>query len=202
MQNEIQQGRYNGILHKLFDMKEGAPSPTLATDVFPGITLENDRPEWHFLGGEAYGVAGQSLAAVAASYASIVIWNPIGSGIITIVERLTYWGGAAGIGDIRQYTGTPAGYTNINRHPRDSRAGWTTVGQGTPTTRVAYAVSAGVDGNVVGRLPIGVAYVPYELTEPWVLSPGFALLLIGPLNTAFGANLWWRERALSPSESR
>ena len=50
--NEIQVGRFNAVLHKLLDMKEGAPAPQLSGDVIPTLVLENDRPEWIFLGAE------------------------------------------------------------------------------------------------------------------------------------------------------
>jgi len=58
MVNEIQVGRFNGILHKLLAMKEGAPAPTLAPEILAAIVLEADRPEYAFLGGTQLGIGG------------------------------------------------------------------------------------------------------------------------------------------------
>lgn len=64
--NEILTGRYNALLHKLLVMKDGAPAPTLGTDISPGLTLESDRPEWLWLGGEMMAVGMLRAGAVAA----------------------------------------------------------------------------------------------------------------------------------------
>ena len=88
MQNEIQGGRLNSILHKLLNMAEGSPSPTLATDVFPMLALEVDRPEWHFLGGERLGWARWYLGGTAAQYSHVGLRNPAGSGVLLVVDRI------------------------------------------------------------------------------------------------------------------
>lgn len=201
MLNEIQVGRYNGILHKLLDMKEGSPSPTLASDLFPTICLEGERPEWAFLAGDRLGLAGTSIAGTAGQYVSIVLWNPTGSNILTVTELIEYWGAAGFVGDIRYYDADPPGYVALNRYPRDSRTGWATA-IGTTATRVSWASSAGVDGNLVARLPMAVALEKYTITQPFILKPGRALILVGGLAQQFGVNFYWRERALSPSETR
>jgi hypothetical protein len=87
--NEIQVGRYNGVLHKLLDIKDGAPAPQLAADIQPGLILENDRPEWKFLGGEHLCAGVGRRSATALQFSTVWLWNPMPSrGVIIVVEKV------------------------------------------------------------------------------------------------------------------
>jgi hypothetical protein len=201
MLNEIQIGRLNGLLHKLLDMKEGAPAPTLATDVFPMLVLESDRPEWLFLSGQRMCGALRQTAATVGQYSHAGLWNPAGSGVLAVVREITIWpvavdlyfalekGSAkkdtAGVGVILDTRGWP-----------DSTHYQSTVYPYSYTN----AVATGFSFAFIRTLASGV---PMQLTHPIVLGPGTNLLVRpSAANTAINVNFKWMERPLAPSETR
>jgi hypothetical protein len=195
MQNEIQTGRWNAILHKLLSMKEGAPSPTLATDVFPTVVLESERPEWSYLAGERLCFGRWSDAAVAGNYSAVGLRNPVGSGVLVVCEAIDIFVGATS----QWYIGMRSNSTVDAANPgfcRDSRlATQKAVGEVTERTQVAVPV-----------YPMYKAIVLVSTTahyrEPIILSPGWEILCHALANTEIQGNFSWRERALEPSETR
>jgi hypothetical protein len=85
--NEIQVPRFNLALAKLLNMKEGAPAPTLASDVSPGICLENDRFEWLFLGGQLPLIGNLQSVATAAVNSRVRI-RCIMPNVLLVVEKM------------------------------------------------------------------------------------------------------------------
>jgi len=198
MQNEIQVGRFNAILSKLTGIT-GAPSPVMATDVFPMLALEVDRPEWSFLGGERLGWMRWTDAAVAANYSSVGIRNPANSGVLVVIERIEAHISAAGqwfVG-VRANTTVDASGTCLARDSRFVAAGYNTTAQyveRTQATQPAYpayglAVAA---NNTISRHEV-----------PIVLSPGYEVMVWPQtVNVAIYASFAFRERILNSSETR
>lgn len=196
MRNEIQVGRYNGVLHKLLGMPEGAPSPTLATDVFPMLALEVDRPEWKFLGGERLCGGRMTDGNVAAQYSHVGLRNPAGSGMLVVVQKILIGFAANGA----MYVALRAISTADNiyaTYTRDSR--WpgllgsakiidhtTAVAQGTPYAYIR-----------------GLANTTAQLTDPYVLHPGYDLLVRNAaVNVQVDCSFMWTERGFEPNETR
>jgi len=195
MQNEIQVGRFNGILSKLLGIT-GAPAPVSATDIFPMLALEVDRPEWHFLGGERLCQMRWQDAAVAANFSSVGLRNPEGSGVLIVVESITMWFAAnaqAYIG-VRANTTIDASYPGRSRDTRNAAAN--AVGllvERTQATAPAYQTS-----HVVA-----LASTLVRDDTPWILTPGYELMTWpAAQNVAQTTTFNWRERHLEPSETR
>lgn len=87
-QNELQGGAgVNLVLSKRFKIGE-APAPFMASEIFPTFVVENDRPEFHFLGGSRlWGISGTDLA-VAAQFSAVGVQNPLNSGLISVVKEV------------------------------------------------------------------------------------------------------------------
>lgn len=197
--NELQVGRYNGILHKLLDMKEGAPSPQLAGDIQPVLVLEADRPEWKYLGGEYLCLGYGRVSATNIPHAHLQ--NDQGAGVLVVLEKFVVSCSAAGeiFGGHRDGLvggGSQAFAEYTFRDSRLSRAADVTA-----ATVVTYdnAASQLTVPNVYARV---LANTPYTFDIPVVLQPGDGFLVRGPTGATFGVTFVWRERYLEPSELR
>src|SRR6266566_558458 len=83
--------RYRELLYKLISEDLEFPPP--------GFILENDRPEWSFLKDELLWQAQPvAVAAVAAQFGFLQIFNPFGSGRIVVVTGFSLNKAAAGFG--------------------------------------------------------------------------------------------------------
>jgi len=196
MQNEIQVGRYSALLHKLLDMKEGAPSPTLATDIFPVMVLETDRPEWKFLAGERLCFMRWYDNATAGEYSVIGIRNPAGSGVLLVTESILVAPNAAGDWSMGIRGNTTVDATNPGR-TRDTRtAAQTTTGQIIELTQVGVPAYPMYQGSIL-------ANDPWLFEVPVVLTPGWELVIWpGAQNVSMECSFAWRERPLESSETR
>ena len=206
--NEIQVGRYNAILHKLLDMKEGAPAPQLGGDIVPAIVLESDRPEWSFLGGMRNCIGGIWRAGGGATlYSKQALVNPVGSNVLAVIDMVSVHSLSNGRIALQYLSNGVALIGTTNRQLNiDSRSGWVG-GFGTnPTCQVRFEESVGptVPGNafVEWSLPTsgsGQQNIPLNM----VIGPGHGLVLIDQvLNQAMNTFWVWRERVLEPSETR
>lgn len=201
--NEIQVGRLNAILHKLLDMKDGAPAPQLAGDIVPTIVLEQDRIEWLFLGGQIPMIGNKILAAGGAgTFTNIALTNPAGSNVVCVCE-----GWAINVGAAATYRGTLAagritgGAVGTNRS-RDGRYGGA----------IGACFVEGANGSIVSEMTaLSGPYWQYRVntnvndrtSHQFVIPPGYTLdLEHTTTNQAMTGTFWWRERAIEPSELR
>lgn len=194
--NEIQVGRYNAVLHKLLSMKEGAPSPLLAPEIFPMLMLEGERPEWLWLGGIGLGIRRELRAADVGNFSYLALQNPVASGAILAVESLM--SNIAKASYRIQFAPAPLGNESKGAQ-MDTRAGLfpnvvTAVGEG------ANNVAVALPGTRLATVTLLEA-VPYPW--PFILTPGTALVVGGiVVNQAVEVLFRWRERVFEPSESR
>lgn len=206
--NEIQVGRFNAILHKLLDIKEGAPSPQLSGDISPTIVLEHERPEWKFLGGERNCRGGLWRAAGGAgTYNKQGLFNPVGSGVIAVCRTVWAVGQATNrLGIQKMANGVAMTGTTTAPTIMDSRSRWTFAAEVKPTCQVRYEETA--NSTTPGTLftewnlsstTIGLEPLPLNI----VLTPGYGFGLIN-----LAANNWlacqfdWYERNIEASEER
>jgi hypothetical protein len=202
--NEIQVGRYNGILHKLFSMKEGAPAPTLAPEVSAGFTLESDRPEWAFLAGDRLCAAWGNGGPAPGQTQKYALRNPVNSGVIAVVTKVKVW--ASATAPITFSVGLtsapfPGGWTGFLSTFRDTRLGGFA---GAPTTCQMVGISsAGAFLVLFADVFRGAINTQPETTTPYILAPGTALVVEDlTANLADQATFEWRERALDSAETR
>ena len=195
MQNEIQVARYSGLLHKLLDMKEGAPSPTLATDIFPMLALESDRPEWAFLAGERLCFMQWHDAAVVAEYSSLGLRNPVASGVLVVVESMNVMIATGGYA-LGMRGNSTVDAANPGR-TRDSRT-------------AAQATAAQMVERTQGTVPAYPMWTGAVISNtngfsefPVILTPGWELMIWNAtVNSNITVAFTWRERALGSSETR
>jgi hypothetical protein len=202
MVNEIQVGRVNAILTKLLSMKEGSPSPVLAPEVLPVVVLENDRPEYVFLGGGKLCAGGLEQAAVALERPFVQLFNPVGSGVLLVVHYAKF-----------ESTTTQQIQVGLSRTPATTNP----AGAAGPRDLRGVAIgSLGVVGQMRSQTStlaqpafyliydhVHVNFEPGFLPFPIILDPGSGLLISGTTNaTNMRASFAWTERALESSEQR
>lgn len=194
--NEIQVGRWNSVLHKLLAMKEGAPSPLLAPEVFPVVVLESERPEWAFLGGEKLCVGQISRAADVGNFSFVYFVNPIDSGTLAVITAVL----SNDPDNTHLFSSGTGVVATAFGAQLDSRSGVfpTTIAS---TSGFASGVAVARPGTPLTFLWMlrGVAYTMF----PIILSPGAFLNIAGNVvNRSLNITFHWRERILEPSESR
>lgn len=205
--NEIQVGRFNGVLHKLLDMKEGAPAPSLSSDVIPTLCLENDRPEYKFLGGERLAAGVSDLVATAGQQAYARLRNPANSGVLCILEQAIITVAAStDIVEIRIQTESQAFSATGLKAARDRRMAAALGGGGDAVTCIVETLSSAVTvGALVGRVRLDAAagFQPLVYNVPWVLGPSDSITFRSQTAANRLIVSWsWRERVLERSETR
>jgi len=194
----LQVGRYNAVLHKLFSMKEGAPAPQLEGSLQAAIILENDRPEYKFLGNEFLMAGSRQQGNVAAQVSVGQLFNPAGSGVLCVLEEFSW--DFSGTTTLLAGIVTTALVTVGTKAFRDSRQA-IIAGQGACQVFGSNSVATGL---ITPQLRIrGVADVAQTVRIPFVLSPGngFQIESTGS-NVIMRYYFAWRERHLEPSETR
>lgn len=200
--NEVQVGRFNAMLYKMFSMEEGSPAPQLTGEIIPAVILENDRPEYKFLGGEHLMTVGAQITSAVSNFAQLQLYNPAGSGALVILEQIEFCLASAGLWGIYVTQTELAGGapTSLTTFKRDSRFGGATAAGG--VANVAITTHTAIVG---ARLFVArdAANATNARRFEYVLSPGYGLTLTTVnTNIDVGANIQWRERFLEQSESR
>lgn len=175
----------------------GAVAPGVAPELFPCVVLENDRPEWHYLGGG--GIFGRSSSAgVAAGGAgvrsSVQIVNARRDNLVIVESIEMATAATALVASVIRYgvDVLPFG-TAVSGVPRDSRM----FGRGSSATVVIDNTLAAAAGSTIYN-----TLTPMKLPLPVVLAPGDALYC-APVADNTAITIWafgWRERKLNPSE--
>lgn len=200
--NEILVGRFSGILHKLLNMKEGAPSPQLSPEIMPVIALEMDRPEYDFLGGTRRGAAsGSAQSSAAAKYQQMSVVNPVGSGVLAVVDAIVFANTArAVVCDVRLGCAVGAAVAGTSRNT-DLRYGSQALACNVFSEEVAAltgVVCYRLRGAQNTTLPVGLTFV---------LGPGNSVFFTD-IGASAGAgeiiqlSAAIRERPLESSETR
>lgn len=195
--NEIQVGRYNRLLQKLFSMKGPAPAPQLSSEIFPMLLIEQFGVESRYLvGWDRFGLRIVQAGAVGLT-TSFRFRNPGGSNAIAVVEKLTYSSNLAGRLDIFNLL-TDVDLAAIALSNRlDSRG-----------RAASTVVPSSGNGSAGGTLVFGaenLVSTPYELVtfenQEVPLLPGQQLeVRTSNLNAALTVATFWRERYLEDSE--
>ncbi len=198
--NELQGGSgVNLILSKRFKVGE-APAPFMASELFPMVGLELDRPEWKFLSGERLCGFGATLVATSSQHSSVGLENPTDSGMILVVESILLAAiqGVVTIFDLRMDNGfTPD--TRGQGVFLDSRLGDSTAA--VPTGRSLFFTSAGAQPGLGFRRVIVEANASVLVPIDVVLGPGGQLWLTQTAqNQQIVFSPLWRERAAEPGE--
>ena len=156
------------------------------------------KPEWAFPRGELLWSVNPSQAAVVAEFSQVGIRNPVGSGLIIVIDEIEIVGPAV-VGAMEERlaastvvdaTGSPS--CRDTRRPPTSGANVQTVSfANAAAARLGFLLAThALNANLWNRYPVEV-----------VLTPGFDFY-VGPslVNTAISCNFWGRERFAFPGE--
>lgn len=202
--NDLQFGQQlNEILRRRFGVQE-QPAPVMATEFFPNVILEAERPEWLYYATERRSSGHAFDAAVAGQFSHVGLQlGPGDTEIMLTVERIL-------ISDAVGNRSFVIGWSNnaalidvaFNGTPMDSR--WNdpnpTTGRGAIVllTQVATGVAATEEMALFQTPGIGTFEVPIS---PVVIGSPNILYIRGNLaNEPVGASFVWRERRLGPYE--
>ncbi len=187
--NEMQEGGYNEVLSRRFNMKISAPAPALVPEVGAGIIVENDRFEWGFLKREnAYSLQGFQAAVVGQK--SFVRLSNISSNTIAVIDSLTLntgtllWARSTIVGAL--------GGVGLNPRPTDFRNRQSSALQCALGTTVGDPVNEGVIGEQlnVGHRPLNLVIAPNSELMFWQFT----------VNATLALTVTYRERSVSSSE--
>jgi hypothetical protein len=195
MFNEINEGGLNQILTRRLGMQGGASAPGVAPEVFPVLTLENDRPEWGYLKGERTCGKYDAVNAVAGQFSIAQLYLPSTSNEVAVITNIQRHTGADfSIARLVGIGGGLGGFAARTTATRDFR--W----NGERTSLILERTN-----NVAlpTRFPdlFGFTAVQTSFTEPIVITPGTGLGLFGiAVNTTIVFSVQWRERPANPGE--
>lgn len=173
----------------------GLPAPTVAPEMFPVISLENDRPEWGFLKGERHMTGFYQGGPTVGNFEGVELRNPAGSGVIVVVNRIVTIAAA----DTRYYrAAAPIAGLLGGTAPMDLRDPM----PGANINGIATIAGAAAPGLPPGGLMRRVEQGGYvEHRENWVLPPNTALqVYVGATNLLLTCWFNWTERGAQPGE--
>ncbi len=174
--NETLAGRFNEVIRRLHQVKQ-TPAPQISPEIFHGIILENDRPEYHSLHGGFLWAMRRVSGAVALNFSNVGIRNPTGSGLLVVVENISVDNAGAVTQAYNLRTRAQGTFASTaTSFFRDSRRGF---GGNCPVLVCDDNTTTGAFGSgpletitVLG----GQSGEPF-LSTPYVLTPGFELIV-------------------------
>lgn len=180
-------------LRAIVGVQGSNPLPELA-DISGLVTLEDDRPEWRLAGTELFGWGRESQAAVAAQFSWVALRNPVGSGVVAVLEAYKNESTAAYM-NVNYNLGTaplPGVGGATSGRPRDSRAAVVLA------CDTAFGASAAAVGDGPGWFVAasGGEYLASDMGY-WVLGPGSAIVFRSTIvNVLVTGAFHWYERPI------
>jgi len=166
-------------------------------ELFPVIDVENLNAELSRLSGWRLGIGAIQQNALAANFNLCQLFNPVGSGMLMVLERVDY---RSGVAQNIRYGSTATALTNGTAANvlRDTREGILVqpVGQVRDVQQVGGFATQGI--------LVCEAAVSFPLQDKYglyVLAPGTGVTFAATtLNTTTTTSFQWRERVAEPAE--
>jgi len=203
--NEINVGRYGKILGKILGLRERNPSGEIATEIFPNITLENDRPEWLFLANERLCRAGDEQSGVAGQVSACALTANVNTNVLGVVDHFLISTNSAQLIQVGLAAALLATVNNCRildaRDPKyvNDDPLQCTLQSSKSTTATTFLSANRTIAEI--RLPTNGTM---RFDGPFILFGGPASTSIvvqgTTANTAIGVSWAWRERTIDPSE--
>jgi len=195
---ELQQARYDQLLRRVGDLKgPGSKVNDVLTELFPVLSVEDLPLEHMVLAGWRKAFITVARTAGVGDVVAANLFNPAGSGVIAVVERVEWIIGAADLVDLDIVQATLTGGQTKGLF-LDTRLGGDRLSTLFATTQTAAATDA-----IYRRLTqADELNFLSERNGLFVLSPGngvqigYAVVTNASLNVVF----FWRERTAEPSE--
>lgn len=195
-------GRFNRWVEKFFNIKQAGASVTGVEDsIRPVAPLFLGQEDRYIQGWNRFAVT-TTAPAVAANTTAVEILNPVGSGIIAVIEKLNALPGAV---ELCQWALQPLATSLTTAVPltisrldgRGNKNAVCQISQGTTPIPGAGGLPA---FRMLATTTGNTEFVATINQEP-ILMPGDGLLVIGELvNTQLSVAFMWRERVLESSE--
>jgi hypothetical protein len=203
--NEILAGRFNRALQKVFGIKGPPAVPQLAGEISPSLPMFWGREARYLEGWNRFGVGAVVAAGGAGNRAAVRIRNPVGSGVVVVVEKITISASLQDFPIVTLGAATDLGGVITVNSGFDNR--------GAPTP-VAIMSSSGAAVFLGFQIWQGAAAANFTLDviqtdiQEFPLLPqatvalgnGAITVYSGVLNQAINVAIWWRERVLEDSE--
>lgn len=195
---EIQQNRYDQLVRRVNNIvSPGSMVNDSLNELFPTIDVETLNAELSYLSGWRLAFGSTNQPALAANNNLTQLFNPVGSGMIVVLERIDVQDGTAQI--IRYGLSTTA-LTNLtaNEALRDTRTGILPI----PVAQCRDVQQVGSIAQFgMFFLRASINFSMADKRGLFVLSPGtgvtFATTVV---NNALLFSYQWRERVAEPSE--
>jgi len=197
--SQIQQGRYDGLLRRVADLKgPGSFVNDALSELFPTLDVENVPGELLILGQTDICMGSADLTAAVAERASIQLFNPAGSGKIVVCTRVLLSASANQLIFGSTFPIGGRGAATGNQMFRDTRRGILEQ----PTASIH---SRSIPGVILQNFTVRVTSARViEVTDPngiFVLAPDLGMEFQGQLtNSNIAVTYFWRERVAEPSE--
>lgn len=181
--NLIQRGELQQRLTRGLQINEKAPAQTLASDIQAVVLLEDLTKQTPFVQPlERRFFGGNQVPAVAAEFPAVVLQNPLGSGVVAVVQKLRWRGTSnpAGVGRLPNALVAGLALSPLPV-PADSRIGPTSACQVLDGTNAALLAPTYMFTMAVSNTVSAPADLPNI-----VVLPGESLVLEGlTVNTPF-----------------
>lgn len=199
--NQIQGGRWDNLLRRVFPIKDRSVAPVMASELVPIVVAQEFEPEFYWPRDERMAFAFVRQAAVAAEISHVQLLNPAGSQSIIILDEVDLMSSVALLVNLVYLTGDLATVTTGPTGFRDQRFG-AVLDTDLALGLVRRDTSVGGQGGLVAQeWRMGVANSPFTVKLNCVLPPGESVVFrTAVVNAVLEINMRWRERAAEPSE--
>lgn len=196
---EIQGGRWDNLLRRLFPVKGQAIAPALAPELLPVVVVQPfDFRMRAILGDKAFGCYTEQVG-VAGQFGCTQIYNPAGSGLLFLLRELRVYSDGAQSVYLGHFDATTVLANTANVYPLDSR-----LQQGATATSampVTYGTNAAVSARLFGRVRASVVNTEYLWQNPVIVRPGhYFKVRCGAVNTSLFTSMAWHEVQVESSE--
>lgn len=197
--SRIQVAGYSEALRRRLNLDGDQGPRELGPEIHPIFDVEPGPPDWQYLAAVRRMSGFANQAAVAAEFQEIIFSNPVGSGVIAVLEEM----GMSCTTTCVFQVGYGSSAATGQGPSLDTR--WFVPATG-PVGRAACRISARTNaasslltGNYVTDL---LANTPWAIRPGWVLTPGFNIVVAPTVqNLAIRAWFQWRERAMQTFEA-
>jgi hypothetical protein len=204
--NEILSGRFNRALQKVFGIKGPPPVPQLAGEIQPSLPLFFGAEGRYLEGWNRFAVNIAPAAGGAGTRSAVRLRNPVGSGILVVVEKIAF---ILALADSPFMTiGAAVDLTPgiVANTAFDNRGSATPVAILSSSVNVGAVLGAnawqgiGPANSMVEVITDGIHEFPLLPQTTASTGNGAITLYSNTLNQGLNVAVWWRERVLEDSE--
>lgn len=199
--NQIQGGRWDAFLRRVFPIKDRSIAPVMASELVGYVVVQEWEDDLFWARGEKLAWADVRVAAVVAEFAHAQLFNPAGSSSLLILDKIFLDTTNTGVVSIAALTGALPGGVRQASCARDQRFNavpniGATVGQPMFESNAALLGSSSNSEIVTQEIN-----ETHEYLLGTIIPPGESVVIRNTqANRVLGLTWFWRERPVEPSE--